>query len=145
MGALIQAAGSGGISIADAINLVGIALLLAYGYFHFQYENAADPETEQEAQNKAVAVFMGFVFYAAVVAASPVSGTWVGAIGIAVNEYFEQFAQELVFTESPVREPGALGGIVSGLKTLGLVAYVLVTGLVSISLSIPVKVAKSIF
>lgn len=142
--ALQTAGGGSGISVPDAINLTGIGLLLVYGYFHFQYENATDPENEQEARKKAIAVFMGFLFYAAVVATSRISGTWVGSIGIAVNAYFEQFARELVFTESPVRDTGTLGSIFSGIKTLGLVAYVLVTGLVSVSLSIPVKIARSI-
>jgi hypothetical protein len=139
-----MAGSSSGITVPDVINLTGIGLLLVYGYFHFQYENAPDPESEQEARKKAIAVFMGFLFYSAVVATSRISGTWVGAIGVAVNAYFEQFAQELVFTESPVEDTGTLGSILSGVKTLGLVAYVLVTGLVSVSLSIPVKVARSI-
>lgn len=143
--AVIQTGGTGGIQIADIINLFGLGLILLFLYLHIQYKLASDLEREQEAQKKAIAVLMGFLFYTAIVATYGVYGTWVGQIGIAVNTYFEEFARELFFAESPVREEGVLGTVLAVIKTLGLVAYVLVTGIVTVSLSIPVKIARSIF
>lgn len=140
---LILQAGSP--SLTDLINLVGIALLLGYVYYHFQYKNAKERSIQREMRKKSIGIIVVFLFYSVVVATYGLSGTWVGQIGLTVDSYFQQFARELVLAESPTRNSGDFGSIVKLLKTLGLITYVLVTGIASVSVSIPVKIFRTLF
>lgn len=129
---------------ADIINLTGIGLLLVYTYFHFQYKQAKNADVKRETRRKSIGVLLGFLFYSVVVATYGGTDTWVGQIGFAVDSYFQEFGRQLVLSESPTRDPGVLGPLVGGVKTIGLIAYVLATAVVSLSAALPVKVIRSI-
>lgn len=129
----------------DAANLAGIALLLVYGYFHFQYKQASDDMIRQEARRKSLAVMAGFMFYAVVVATVGIEGTWVAEVGSGFDRYFEEFARGLVLTEPPTSSTGPLAPLLGLLKTVGLVTYVLTTAVISVSVAFPVKLLRSVF
>lgn len=129
---------------ADIINLTGIGLLLIYTYFHFQYKQAKNDEVRRETRRKSIGILLGFLFYSVIVGTYGGTETWVGQIGLTVDSYFRQFGRQLVLSESPTRGSGLLGPLVGGIKTIGLIAYVLVTAVVSMSAALPIKVLRSI-
>jgi len=129
---------------ADIINLTGIGLLLVYTYFHFQYKQAKNNEVRRETRRKSIGILLGFLFYSVVVGTYGGTETWVGQIGLTVDSYFRQFSRQLVLSESPTRGSGLLGPLVGVIKIIGLIAYVLVTAVVSMSAALPIKVLQSI-
>lgn len=129
---------------ADIINLIGIGLLFVYIYFHFQYREAESDEIRRRTRRRSIKILLGFLFYSIVVGTYGWTDTWVGQIGLTVESYFRQFGRELVSSESPTQESGLLGPVISGIKTIGLIVYVLATVVVSISAALPVKMLRSI-
>lgn len=138
---------AGGPSLGDLLNLVGIGILLVAAYHYIQYDEATDEHEVRQARRNLSVVLLSFVFYS-VVAYMYWGHTesWVVLIGDSVNLYFEQVAGNLVLAEetSPA-EPTLLDDVLDGLRTIGLVAYVLLFGATAVVGKAPLLIYQAIF
>lgn len=141
---VLQAGADSGPTVADLINFVGIAILFVYGYFHYRAKRT-DDDRQEEAEQNAVAAAGTFVLYALLVGMYGHSDTWVGQIGIAVDRYFEEFAHAVVLDSDPAAQGGTFGGLVRGVKTLGLATYIFTVALAALFVEVPVRAVKSVF
>lgn len=127
----------------NIFNLVGIAILIVYIYFHAEYRRASSQTVETQSRRRATAALLGFMFYAVVVGMYGPSTTWVAPLGTAINSYFERLAGEAVgFGQTGTG--GTVGQTASFLQTLGLAAYFVAFSTLAISNGITKKVAQFI-
>ena len=115
-------------------NILGIGLLMIYLYYHIEYRRASQQALERRSRQRATIALFGFVFYAIVVASFGPQNSWVSSIGGTVESYFRALAQNsLVGDLSGTSGTGVLDQSVGFLKTIGLIAYVILFSIISIS------------
>jgi hypothetical protein len=137
-----------GVSSGDLANLAGAVLLLLAVSQYVLYRIADDDEDQKEYQRKAVVLF--FVFLSTSYAIWLIEDSpdvWVSDIGLALERYFQNFSQNFVVPNAPSpsgTDPTMMETIISGIRTVGLFAYVIMFSTVSIAVKAPVLVIEKI-
>jgi len=126
-------------------NILGIGLIMIYLYYHIEYRRASQEAVERNSRQRATIALFGFMFYAIVVASFGPQNSWVASIGITVESYFQALAQNsLVSDLSGTSGSGLLNQSAAILKTIGLIAYVILFSIVSISEGMIKKVLETL-
>lgn len=121
--------------IVNLLNVVGVGLLLAYGFAHFQQKQAEEGSVEREWRKRSAGVLTIFAFYSVVVATWGPSDTWLAVIGSGINNNIQDFATEVALLGEQEEAAGPVDSALQSIKTVGLITYVAVFGAVSISVS----------
>lgn len=139
---------TGGPGFGDILNLVGIGILFIAAFHYIQYRQGT-PSEKQEARRNFTITLLVFLFYAVV---SYIywgqADSWVIQIGQSVDLYFEQMAQNLTVigeTTAPSDEQSRLDTLLNGIRTIGLIAYVLLFGAAAVAGKAPVKIINALF
>lgn len=139
------------ISAPNIINVIGIIIVIGFGYYHYLSNSTDSDDVEQSARRNSLKIGALFLIYTVVVGMSGYTDTWVGQIGASVNNYFDQVGREIVLVGQS-EGTGTINQVLGGLRTLGLIVYIsfvgLVTGLVewfASQLRNGLQVLKSIF
>lgn len=117
----------------DFSNLLGVALVLGYAAAHRQRKRAQNADVERTWRERETAVLVVFVGYALVVSTFGPQQTWVATVGATIDTNIQQFATELSVVGQQTRATTPTERVLGTLKSLGLVAYVLLFSVVSFS------------
>jgi len=131
-------------STADVINLLGVILLLGVGYFYYIANESNDDDTIREAKQHGAAVFLGFAVYALIVATLGGTNTWVGQFGLAIDSYFEGFAEQLIIAGEQPEESGRFDSFINTIRTIGLASYIIVFTSIAYSVRAPIRLYEAI-
>ncbi|MEF8777439.1 MAG: hypothetical protein V5A36_00865 [Natronomonas sp.] len=128
----------------NVVNVVAAGLVIAYGYAHLQQKRARIPAVKRRWRRRSGAILAGFAFYALLVATWGPADSWVATVGRAIDSNIQEFATEIVLLGERSEATSTPDQIVDSVKLVGLVAYVAVFGLISVSQSAVVKLGTSI-
>jgi hypothetical protein len=126
------------------VNVAAAGILIAYGYAHLQQQRAQNPAIERRWRRRSGAILAGFAFYALLVATWGPADSWVATVGQAIDSNIQEFTTEIVLLGERSEATGTLDRLVDSVKLVGLVAYVAVFGLISVSQSAVAKLGTSI-
>lgn len=128
---------------------MGIGLLLLAGFFYVQYKQTENQQERDTARKNFTAVLLVFVFYAIVAYMYwDDADSWVVQLGESLDAYFEQVAQNMIIAEETTEvseNPSLLDRVLNGIRTIGLIAYVLLFGATAVVGKAPVKIYETLF
>lgn len=135
-----------GPSMGDILSLIGIGILLVAGYHYVQYrETSQTAEREQARKNVTIAI-IAFAFYSTVAYLYyGQADSWVIQIGRSVDLYFARMSESLIVDTQMSGSTTAVNSIIEGVRTIGLIAYVLVFAATSILGKAPLVVLDRLF
>ena len=119
--------------LVDVLNLLGAALVLGYAAAHRQQKQAQNADVKRTWRERETAVLVVFAGYALVVSTFGPQQTWVATVGATIDTNIQQFATELSIVGQQTEATTPTERVLGTLKSLGLVAYVLLFSVVSFS------------
>jgi cytochrome bd-type quinol oxidase subunit 2 len=135
--------------LGNVLNLAGIGLVLLAGFFYLQYKQTESKQERENARKQFTAVLLVFVFYAIVAYMYwDNADSWVVQLGESLNAYFEQVAQNIIIAEETAEvseNQSLLDRLLNGIRTIGLIAYVLLFGATAMVGKAPVKIYEALF
>lgn len=131
-------------SASSIINLLGVTLLLAVGYFHYIASETDDDDVAGQAKKRGAAVLFGFAVYALVVGTFGGTETWVGQLGLAIDSYFERFAEQLLIAGEQSEESSRIDSLLNTIRTIGLATYIIVFTSVAYSVRAPIRLYEAV-
>jgi hypothetical protein len=122
--------------VGQVLDLIAILILLIYIYYYVEYRREDQQQLKREARQRATLSLLGFAFYAVLISAFGPPNTFVAPIGTRVEQYFQDLARGIFLPGiggAPTEEQSLLSRVSNVLKLVGLVAYILLFGVLSVS------------
>jgi len=133
------------ITTGDIANLFGAALLMVAAFHYLQYKNASSKAERRDARRKATGLAVIFAFYTyALTIYMPYSNTWTAQIGLSVDAYFNRLADKLLTLQQGTQSTSAGVTLIHGVRTFGLVMYVVLVSATAAIAKTPVLIYQHI-
>jgi hypothetical protein len=128
--------------LTDVLNVAGAGMILAYGFAHVQRKRAQVTRVKRTWRKRSTAILAGFLFYAVLIATWGPSETWVATVGGTVNMQIREFATGLALIGEQPESAGPLDQALVTIKTVGLIAYIVVFTVISFSNAAIARIAS---
>jgi len=135
-----------GPSTGDILNLIGIGILLIAGYHYVQYRETSQTAEREQARKNFTITVIAFAFYSTVAYLYyGQADSWVIQIGRSVDLYFARMSESLIVDTQMSESTTGGNSILEGIRTVGLITYVLVFAATSVLGKAPLVVLDRLF